>query len=171
MFRVVVSVAAALFVPLVLAGCGDGPTPPQPTPTVDSTAGPVEGLPVLGPALQALEFAGVTTGAMSEANATCAWIHGTTAGSGRLQVTLDGMVDGARHRLRIIINGYDGPGVYEWDGAPGSGPEVSVDLDGQKGHALVVVAPTGDAGEIEAALSNPYQGRIHGIWQCPGVPR
>ena len=27
------------------------------------------------------------------------------------------------------------------------------------------------AGEIDATISSPDQGRIHGLFQCPGIPR
>ena len=159
---------------LLAAGCGDGPAEPTPTPepTADGTIAPVPGLPVLGQAPQDLEFVGLVNGIMTEASTTCAWFRGTTPENGRLQVALDGLVNGERHRLRIVINGYTGPGPYDWDGKPGSGPEVSIELDSkERGHATVNVDSPGGSGDIEGTLTSPNQGRIHGLWECPGIPR
>lgn len=168
--RLLLVALLAAFLPL-LAGCGDGPDEPEPTPTIDATSEPVQGLPVLGPADQGLEFFGEVEGVMTFATVQCTWIRGNSPENGRLQVALEGTVNGARHRLRIIVNGYTGPDTYEWDGVPGSGPEVTVDLDGARGHARVVVEEPGDNGDIEAALTTPTVGRIAGFWQCPGTPR
>jgi hypothetical protein len=168
------------FAPLVLvvvvlsAACGDGPTPPTPTPepTADGTVAPVPGLPVLGPAPQDLEFIGPVSGFMSEASVTCAWFRSGTPGGDRFQMALDGLVGSERHRLRVVINGYTGPGPYAWDGVPGSGPEVTAELDSTyRGHVVINVDQPGGSGDMEITLTSPLQGRIHGIWECPGTPR
>jgi hypothetical protein len=133
---------------------------------------PAPGLPVLGPAPQDLEFLGPVEGVMSEASVTCAWFHGNTPDAGRLQLAFDGLVGNERHRLRVVVNAYSGPGPYAWDGVPGSGPEVTGELDStHRGHVVINVDQPGGSGDIEITLTSPLQGRIHGIWECPGTPR
>jgi hypothetical protein len=133
---------------------------------------PAPGLPVLGPAPQDLEFLGPVEGVMTEASVTCAWFHGNTADAGRLQLAFDGLVGNERHRLRVVVNAYTGPGPYAWDGVPGSGPEVIGELDNtHRGHVVINVDQPGGSGDIEVTLTSPLQGRIHGIWECPGTPR
>jgi len=156
------------------AACGDGPAEPKPTPepTPDGTIEPAPGLPVIGQAPQDLQFAGTVNGLMTEASATCAWFRGATPEAGRFQIALDGLVGSERHRLRVIINGYTGPGPYAWDGVAGSGPEVTAELDGeQRGHVVINVDHPGGSGDMDITLTRPFQGRIHGIWECPGTPR
>ncbi|MEO8541126.1 MAG: hypothetical protein ABI577_15395 [bacterium] len=168
-------VALPLAFALLLGACGDGPTQaPTPTPTPASDRSDVEpvGLPVLGPAVQQLTFVGIVEGTLEDADASCAWFHGSSPEKGRLQVLLQGFFGGARHSLRIVVNGYTGPGDYSWDGVPGSGPEVTIEVDSkEKGHATVFVADPGDGGEIEATITSPDQGRITGLFQCPGIPK
>ena len=162
------------FAALGVAACGDGLDPPTPTPepTPDGTQVAPSGLPVLGPAPQDLEFLGPVEGFMSEASVTCAWFHGNTPETGRLQLAFDGLVGTDRHRLRVIVNGYTGPGPYAWDGVPGSGPEVTGELDAAyRGHVVINVDEPGGSGDMEVTLTKPLQGRIHGIWECPGIPR
>ena len=165
--------AGCLAAGLVLACCGDGPAPaPTATPTIDQT--PVEriGLPVFGPADQNLLFEGVIEGQMTESDASCTWFRGATPEKGRFQLLAQAYMSGARHSLRVVINGYTGPGEYSWDGVPGSGPEVTIEVDSkQKGHAHVFVAEPGDNGDLEATISSPDQGRITGQFQCPGIPK
>ncbi len=169
---ILVLIATALLAVPLLA-CGDGPdAPPTETPTPEGTAEPVQGLPVLGSAAQDLVFEGLAEGQMTEASTSCAWFRGSTPDKGRLQLAFDGLVGSERHRLRIIVNGYMGPGVYSWDGPPNEGPEVTAELDGdQTGHVTILVDEPGASGEIEVTLTSPNQGRISGIWSCPGVPR
>jgi len=166
-------IAALCLVVVAVTACGDGrDPPPTETPTLEGTAAPVPGLPVLGEAVQDLEFLGVLEGRMADASVSCAWFRGATPDKGRLQLAFDGLVSGARHRLRIIVNGYTGPGAYSWDGPPNPGPEVTAELDGnQVGHATIFVEEPGGSGDIEVTLTSPSQGRIQGLWQCPGVPR
>ncbi len=161
-------VCAVLFVT-----CGDGPSTAESTPTAETgTAVPRVGLPVFGAAAQDLAFQGIVEGTMTDADSSCSWFHGSSAQKGRYQVLLQGMVGGARHSLRIVINDYQGPGDYSWDGVPGSGPEVTVEVDSkEKGHATVFVADPGDNGEIEATITAPNQGRITGLFQCAGIPK
>jgi hypothetical protein len=160
---------AALFA----VACGDGPnSPPTAPPTEAGTAEPIPGLPVLGAAIQDLEFIGTVEGHMTDSSASCAWFHGTNQGDGRLQLAFDGLVGSERHRLRIVVNGYSGPGSYSWDGPPSAGPEVTAEVDGtQTGHVTINVNEPGGTGDMEVTLTSPNQGRIHGVWECPGVPR
>jgi hypothetical protein len=164
---------AVLAVVGVFAACGDGPDPP-PTATPTEAGTPVQqpGLPLLGPAPQDLQFEGTVEGVMTEASVSCVWFRGKSPEDGRLQMAFDGLVGNARHRLRIVVNGYTGPGPYAWDGTPGSGAEVTAELDSeQRGHAVINVDYPGGSGDIDVTLTNPYQGRIHGVWECPGTPR
>ncbi len=155
------------------SACGDGPeAPATATPTIDQTVVEPVGLPVFGPAAQELHFEGIVQGDLADADASCAWFRGSGPDKGRLQVLLQGLIEGQRHSLRIIVNGYTGPGDYSWDGVPGSGPEVTIEVDSrEKGHATVFVADPGDGGEIEATITAPNQGRITGLFQCPGIPK
>jgi len=157
----------------LLAACGDGPDPdPTPTPGPTETPAPATGLPVIGTAAQNLEFFGDVTGVMTFAQVTCVHFRGATPDKDRLQVALDGSVGNQQHRLRIIVEGYGGPGEYDWDGVAGSGPQVSVTLDNDAtGHAIVSVDGEGGSGVIEAALTRPTVGRISGIWACPSPPQ
>ena len=165
--------AALCFAAWTFVACGDGPDPPPTeTPTPAGTAEPVPGLPVLGEAVQDLEFLGVLEGRMADASVSCAWFHGATPDKGRLQLAFAGLVAGERHRLRIVVNGYTGPGAYSWAGPPNAGPEVTAELDGdQVGHATIFVEEPGGSGDLEVTLTSPAQGLIRGLWQCPGVPR
>lgn len=130
------------------------------------------GLPVLGPAPQDLQFEGLVNGHMTEASMSCVWFRGSSEANGRLQLAFDGLVGSERHRLRVVVNGYTGPGPYAWDGKAGSGPEVSAELDGeQRGHVVINVDHPGGSGDMDITLTNPFQGRIHGVWECPGIPR
>lgn len=160
-------------VAFALVSCGDGPAKLEPTPTEDtSTAVVPVGLPVFGLATQELTFQGIVEGVLTDADTSCSWFHGSATTRGRYQVLLQGMVGGTRHSLRIIVNDYQGPGDYSWDGVPGSGPEVTVEIDSkEKGHATVFVADPGDNGEISATITSPNQGRITGLFQCAGVPK
>ena len=169
---------AAVFVLAATFACGDGPTPPTPTPepTVAETPAPddgaVTGLPVVGSAPQDLEFIGPITGFMTEAQVTCSWTRGQTPESGRFQLALSGVVDRERRSVRVLVNGYTGPGSYAWDGVPGSGPEVTAEVDREyTGHAVINVDDSGGAGDMEITLTKPLQGRIYGLWECAGVPR
>lgn len=158
---------------MTLAACGDGSdAAPTATATIDQTAVDPVGIPVLGPALQNLVFQGVVTGEMKDSDASCAWFRGATPDKGRFQLLAQAFMSGQRHSIRLIINGYTGPGEYEWDGVPGSGPEVTIEVDSkQKGHAHVLVADPGDNGDLEATISSPDQGRVTGQFQCPGIPK
>ena len=165
------SIAAAT---MLLAACGDGPDKPAPTATATlpvEHAGPIQGLPVSGMAVQELEFNGVVEGSMSESSANCAWLRSSSGGPGRFQMSLRGLVGDSPHTLRVVVHEYDGPGDYSWDGVKDSGPEVNFEMDGtETGHGTIFIDETG-AGEIDATISSPDQGRIHGLFQCPGVPR
>lgn len=153
------------------AACGDGPDGPVSTPSPEGPSAPVQGLPVLGPAMQSLELLGIVEGVMTESDASCAWLRDPAGGPGRFQAALQGMVSGQRHTIRFVVHGYIGPGEYSWDGVPGSGPEVTIELDGrERGHATIFIDDFG-AGEIDGIFSSPNQGRIHGVFECPGVPR
>lgn len=157
---------------VAFGGCGDGPEAPTETPTPEGTPQPVQGLPVLGSAVQDLAFEGLVEGQMTEASTSCAWFRGATPDKGRLQLAFDGLVGPERHRLRVVVDGYTGPGAYSWDGPPNPGPEVTAELDGgQTGHVTIFVDEPGASGEIEVTLTSPNQGRISGLWSCPGVPR
>ena len=164
---------AVLLTALFAVACGDGPTPdPTATPTEAGTPVPVPGLPVLGPAPQDLLFEGVVEGIMTEASVSCVWFRGSEDREGRFQMAMDGLIGSERHRLRVVIHDYTGPGPYDWDGVPGSGPEVTAELDGeQRGHVVINVDQPGGSGDMDVTLTNPYQGRISGVWECPGVPR
>ncbi len=165
--------AVAIGIALTATACGDGPAaPPTVTPTVDQTPIEKTGLPVFGPADQNLLFQGVVEGQMTDSDASCAWLRGPTPEKGRFQMLFQAFMSGERHSVRVVINGYTGPGEYSWDGVPGSGPEVTVEVDSkQRGHAHVFVAEPGDNGDLEATISSPGQGRITGQFQCPGVPK
>jgi len=155
-----------------LAACGDGPDPPVTPTELPTTPEPVSGLPILGPALQDLQFEGAVQGRMTDSSATCVWIHGTTPDKGRLQLTVDGLVGNERHHIRVSVSGYSGPGSYDWDGVPGSGPEVTIELDSKvTGHATINVDSPGGSGDIDGTLTTPTIGRVSGTWECPGVPR
>jgi len=156
-----------------VAGCGDGPTPAAtPSPAEEATPSSREGLPVLGQASQDLEFAGVVNGVMTYATAQCVHIRGTTPEKGRFQMAIEGSVDGKNHRLRIVVNGFIGPGTYSWDGIPGSGPEVTGELDSTySGHATVTVDDPPGSGEVEVFLTKGGEGRIYGLFECPGIAR
>ena len=172
MFRAIAAVP--LLAVLFVVACGDGPAPPTPTPepTADGTIAAAPGLPVIGQAPQDLEFLGPVEGFMNEASVTCAWFRGSSPDGGRLQLAFDGLVGNARHRLRIVVHGYSGPGPYAWDGVPGSGPEVTAELDAEyTGHVVINVDHPGGSGDMEVTLTRPLEGRIHGIWECPGTPR
>ncbi len=157
---------------LLAASCGDGPDVPEPTATPETTPETVPGLPVLGQAAQDLTFSGIVEGQMTYATVNCAWIRGSTPEKGRFQAAIEGSVGGKNHRLRIVINGYTGPGPYSWDGVEGSGPEVTVELDGkEKGHATINVDNPGGSGDIEGIFTSPNVGRVAGVWECPGTPR
>lgn len=159
---------------VLLAGCGDGPDKPVPTTTATSSAddsGPIQGLPVSGMAVQELEFNGIVEGSMSESSANCAWLRSASGGPGRFQMSLRGLVGDSPHTLRVVVHEYNGPGDYNWDGVKDSGPEVNFEVDGtETGHGTIFIDESG-AGEIDATISSPDQGRIHGVFQCPGIPR
>ena len=130
------------------------------------------GLPVLGQAAQDLEFTGVVEGTMSYATVQCVHIRGATPDSGRFQMAIEGSAGGQNHRLRFVINGYSGPGTYSWDGVPGSGPEVTAELDSTyRGHATITVDEPGGSGEAEAFFTKGGEGRVYGFFECPGIPR
>jgi hypothetical protein len=173
--RNLAAIIGGLLLTTLLVSCGDGPDrPAAATPTPDYAYTPVEpvGLPVLGQATQELTFAGIVEGQLADADVSCAWFHGATPEKGRYQLLVQGFVGGARHSLRLVINGYKGPGDYSWDGVAGSGPEVTIEVDSkQKGYATVFVQDPGDSGEIEATITGPDQGRITGLFQCAGVPK
>ena len=153
----------------LLVGCGDGPDVP---PTEEPTNPPLIGVPVLGPASQEITFQGPVEGEMTDADASCAWAHGSTPEKGRYNLLLQGFFAGARHTLRVTVNGYTGPGDYSWDGVDGSGAEVTLEVDGkQKGHGTVFVEDPGDTGELDMIITTPDQGRVHGFFQCPGIPK
>ena len=163
-----------LVVATALAACGDGPDSATPvaTATIDQTAADPVGLPVFGPATQNLVFQGVVEGEMTDADTSCAWFRGSSPEKGRFQLLAQAFMSGQRHSIRLIINGYTGPGEYSWDGLPGSGPEVTIEVDSkQKGHAHVFVADPGDHGDLEGTISSPDQGRVTGQFQCPGIPK
>ena len=62
--------------------------------------------------------------------------------------------------------------AHDWDGVPGSGPEVAIEIDdNKKGHAAINVDLPGGSGDTEGILKAPYQDRIHGVRECPAVPR
>jgi hypothetical protein len=127
---------------------------------------------VVGLEIQDLSFEGTVQGLMGEASVSCAWIRGSTPENGRLQLSFSGVVGDDRQALIVVVNGYQGPGSYQWDGKPGSGPEVTAELNReQRGHVAINVYEPGDMGDIEVTLTNPFQGRIYGLWTCPGVPR
>ncbi|MGE3074004.1 MAG: hypothetical protein AB7N24_12165 [Dehalococcoidia bacterium] len=157
---------------LLLGACGDGPDKPEPTATAEpEDTGPITGLPVLGQAEQELEFNGVVEGTMIESSASCAWLHDPAGGLGKFQMALRGLVGAEAHTFRVLIDEYDGPGDYSWDGVAGSGPKILFELDGkQTGHGTIFVDETG-AGEMDVTITTPDQGRVHGYFNCPGIPR
>jgi hypothetical protein len=158
---------------ILLFACGDGPAEPTPTPEPPAgTPEPVEGLPVLGQATQDLQFLGPTESLMSDAQVSCAWTRGSTPDSGRLLLAFSGAVGGERHTLRVVVNGYSGPGSYAWEGAGDPRPQVTAEVDSSlRGHVTINVDPPGSTGDMEVTLTSPLQGRIYGIWECPGIPR
>jgi hypothetical protein len=122
-------------------------------------------------AIQELEFNGVVEGKMVEASASCAWLRDPAGGPGKFQMALRGLVGDTSHTLRVVVNEYDGPGDYSWDGVAGSGPEVNFEVDGkEKGHGTIFVDDTG-IGEMDVTITSPSQGRVHGLFECPGIPR
>lgn len=167
--RFLLPVAAALF---LLSACGDGPDKPKPTATAEPTeSAPITGLPVLGQAEQSLEFSGVVEGTMVESEASCAWLHDPAGGSGKFQMALRGLVGDGPHTFRVVIDHYDGPGDYSWDGVTDTGPKITFELDGKNtGHGTIFVDETG-AGEMDVTITSPDQGRIQGQFFCPGTPR
>ncbi len=121
--------------------------------------------------MQELEFNGVVEGTMIDSSASCAWLRDPAGGAGKFQMALRGLVGDKSHTFRVVIENYDGPGEYIWDGVPGSGPMVTFELDGnQTGHGTIFVDDTG-AGDMDVTITTPDQGRVHGLFQCPGIPR
>ena len=151
-FAAVVPVLASV---VLLAACGGGSSSSKTAPPAGTaTRAPLQ------PLAQALTFTGYVAGLLTSGTGDCR----TSEASAVFQVIVIGDINGTRHSLRAVAEGYDGPGSYGLN-APRRAT-VNLDFGGLNAGTLVVDAGA-LSGSIDADLIDGE--RVTGTWKCTAV--